>query len=82
MGSYICSGCNTSLHIHGNNVDHWISANTRQKPVQIRAADGHRLWQDNDTKHSSRSTKEWFESHDIKHCPTHPESPVRSVLNF
>ena len=48
--------------------------------VQRVYPNGHRLWQDNDPKHSSRSTKEWFQEHQINHWPTPLESPVRSIV--
>jgi len=36
---------------------------------------GHRLWQDNDPKHTSRSTVKWMCQNGINHWPTPPESP-------
>ena len=36
---------------------------------------GHRLWQDNDPKHMSKSTKEWMGLHGITAWPTPPKSP-------
>src|SRR6218665_2203556 len=36
---------------------------------------GHRLWQDNDPKHISRSTVKWMNENSINHWPTPPESP-------
>ena len=38
--------------------------------------DGHRLWQDNDPKHTSNSTKKWMQENGINHWPTPPKSPV------
>ena len=39
-------------------------------------ADGHRLWQDNDPKHTSNSTKKWMKDNGVNHWATPPESPV------
>ena len=41
--------------------------------------DGHRLWQDNDPKHSN-STKKWMKDNGVNHWPTPPESPVSNVF--
>ena len=38
--------------------------------------DGHRMWQDNDPKHISNSTKKWMKDSGIEHWITSPESPV------
>ena len=38
--------------------------------------DGHRMWQDNDPKHTSNSTKKWMKDNGIDHWVTPPESPV------
>lgn len=38
--------------------------------------DGHRMWQDNDPKHTSNSTKKWMKDNGIEHWVTPPESPV------
>ena len=38
--------------------------------------DGHRFWQDNDPKHTSRATKQWMSDNGINHWATPPESPV------
>jgi hypothetical protein len=37
---------------------------------------GHRLWQDNDPKRTSKATKKWMKDNKINHWPTPPESPV------
>ena len=37
--------------------------------------DHHRLMQDNDPKHVSKSTKEFMLKNDVNHWPTPPESP-------
>ena len=42
--------------------------------------DGHRLWQDNDPKHTSNSTKKWMKDNGVNHWPTPPESPVSNVF--
>ena len=42
--------------------------------------DGHRMWQDNDPKHTSNSTKKWMKENGIDHWVTPPESPVS--INF
>ena len=39
-------------------------------------SDGHRMWQDNDPKHTSNATKEWMRQNGINHWKTPPESPV------
>src|SRR6218665_2189045 len=36
---------------------------------------GHRLWQDNDPKHTSKSTVNWMRQNGINHWPTPAESP-------
>jgi hypothetical protein len=38
--------------------------------------DGHRMWQDNDPKHTSNSTKKWMKDNGIDRWVTPPESPV------
>jgi len=35
--------------------------------------EGHRLWQDNDPKHTSKSTQEWMATNNINHSPSPPE---------
>ena len=37
--------------------------------------DGHRLYQDNDPKHTSLSVSDFFEEHGVVWWPTPPESP-------
>ena len=44
--------------------------------IRTKYPDGHRFWQDNDPKHTSKSTKEWMEKNGVNHWPTPPESPV------
>ncbi len=41
---------------------------------------GHRLWQDNDPKHTSNSTKDWFIRNGINHWKAPPESPVSCAI--
>ena len=43
--------------------------------------DGHRLWRDNDPKHTSNSTKQWMKDNGVNHWATPPESPV-SIYNI
>lgn len=43
--------------------------------------DGHRLWQDNDPKHTSNSTKKWMKDNGVNHWATPPESPV-CILSY
>ena len=38
--------------------------------------DSHHMWQDNDPKHTSNSTKKWMKDNAIEHWITPPESPV------
>ena len=42
------------------------------KFINEKYPNGHRLWQDNDPKH----TKEWMKANGVNHWPTPPESPV------
>lgn len=37
--------------------------------------DSHRLWQDNDPKHTSKRTQQWMKDSGINWWPTPPESP-------
>lgn len=43
---------------------------------------GYRFMQDNDPKHTSRSTQEWLERNEVNWWPTPPESPVSLILKF
>lgn len=43
--------------------------------IQQYYPDGHRLMQDNDPKHVSRSTRQWMEERNVNHWVTPPESP-------
>ena len=43
--------------------------------------DGYRLWQDNDPKHTSNSTKQWMKDNGVNHWATPPEAPV-SIYNI
>ena len=44
--------------------------------------DGHRLWQDNDPKHTSKCTKKWMEENGVNHWATLPECPVSNISHF
>ncbi|CAG2213127.1 unnamed protein product [Mytilus edulis] len=43
--------------------------------IQEKYPNGHRLVQDNDPKHVSRSTKQWMQDNNVNHWVTPPESP-------
>ena len=50
--------------------------------------DGHRMWQDNNHKETSNSTKKWMEDNGVEHWVTPPESlvsiqtlPCRILIN-
>ena len=47
--------------------------------IKMNFPDGHRLYQDNDPKHTSITTKAWMADNGVNWWPTPPESPV-SVL--
>jgi len=50
--------------------------------VHNKSPKGYRFMQDNDPKHTSRSTLQWIERNEVNWWRTPPESPVSSIVFF
>lgn len=50
--------------------------------VHNKYPEGYRFMQDNDPKHTSRSTLQWIERNEVNWWRTPPESPVSSIVFF
>ena len=48
--------------------------------IRDKYPDGHRFMQDNDPKHTSRSTTEWIARNGVNWWRTPPESPVSCAV--